>query len=174
MDASMKLWDNKIKQRVSSCGCASFFLTLICCILLKLAQICNAGQLFGREHRRFRCINDAHKKRRTGRPRQWSIEGWTFWLTYMEDKFQLSKGRLNLCLNLHSVEHLTTTTDTPTLFSPKYTIITRGGICSSEPWSFHITVVCERRQSIPSGKWNNDQAIQGMKKRGRLHLKQEG
>ncbi len=32
------------------------------------------------------------------------------------------------------------------------------GVGSSEPWSFHSTLVWERRQLIPSDLWNNDQA----------------
>jgi hypothetical protein len=72
--------------------------------------------------------------------------------TYVRrDKFQLSSGRLHLCLNLHSVKHTSTVADNPVI-QPRNTIITSCGVGSSEPWSFHNMVVWERRQSIPSVK----------------------
>ena len=77
--------------------------------------------------------------------------GSTYRRTYKEDKFQLSSGRLHLCLNLHSVKHTSTAADNQ-FVQPRNTIITSCGVGSSEPWSFHNTVVWERRQSIPSVK----------------------
>jgi hypothetical protein len=48
--------------------------------------------------------------------------GIAMWLTYVEDTFELSQGRLHLCLNLHSAKHLNNQTETTISFSHKYTI----------------------------------------------------
>jgi hypothetical protein len=60
--------------------------------------------------------------------------------TYVEDKFQLSHGRLHLCLNLHSVK-LHQPRLTNQFVQPRNTIIISCGVGSSEPWSFDNTVV---------------------------------
>ena len=66
--------------------------------------------------------------------------GSTYRRTYVEDKFQLPSGHLHLCLNLHSVKHTSTAADNQ-FVQPRNTIITSCGVGSSEPWSFHNTVV---------------------------------
>ncbi len=45
--------------------------------------------------------------------------GIAMWLTYVEDTFKLTQGRLHLCLNLHSAKHLNNQTETTILSSHK-------------------------------------------------------